>query len=272
MRNPFRTRLRIGLSPNRVTLLHTGTLWKATESILADIPIPADPRLTDLWASSLRAALSETSCRKLSTAVIVADEWVRYFIVTPPQQVTNLQDCRTAAAMRFQSLYGEPANGWEIHADWDATSPFLACAMPAQLVNGLIAIAADFQLSLIRITPQFVASWNRWHRKLAPDTWLGSVQGNYLTLGTVTLQKLCAVRSQVLPAEASIDRQWLETYTSREALRLGILMPSAVQLCGNPPRAWLQAKSTSFACQQLDAPSDVAVSAGIMLARTGMGA
>ena len=85
-------------------------------------------------AQTLRAQLSQRTQRTQRTQL---DAATRYFMVTPPHNATRIADCASAAGQRFQEIYGEAPQAWEITADWDARLPFLACAAPRALLDAL---------------------------------------------------------------------------------------------------------------------------------------
>ncbi len=251
MRNRFGSSLQIGIADTGVTLSRThGWLRPRMAPLASTAPSDAIPMTPDRAVSVLRDMCTQTPCAGLSTTVIVADNWVRYFIVTPPRNTARLQDCQAAAAMRFQALYGEPAADWQLDAHWDARQPFLACAMPQGLLVALRQAAADHALKLIQIVPHFVAAWNQWSNGVRADAWFGAVQGGTLTLGIIDRQRLCAVQALV-PGDAPT---WLAHHVKREALRLNVSMPRQMQLCGEVPRAWLERTTDDFACTQLGVP------------------
>lgn len=232
----------------------------------ADAPERLSLQLHDIFT---RAA-----CSNRSATIILADEWVRLLMVTPPQNAARLQDCRAAAAMRFQALYDEPAANWRIDADWHATQPFLACAIRRPLLTALEELARRHRLRLIGITPQFVAVWNCWRHTLQAGAWFGVVQNNLLTLGAIDQGRLCAVRVTALPANVWQDQQWLPAHLAHESLRLNMAVPDQLHLCGGFPGQWSTRTIGALRCTRLEArlpiPDYDPSAAGAVLARSGL--
>ena len=106
----------------------------------------------------------------------------RLWQVDLPQGAARLADIEAAAALRFQSLYGDAPGLWHSSSAWDARAPFF-CAVPRALLAQLTRVADARKLALIFITPQFARHWNRWHGALKPGAWFGQLQENALTLG-----------------------------------------------------------------------------------------
>ena len=176
-----------------------------------------------------------------------------------------------AAAMRHAALFGEAHAGWTIAADWQATRPFLAAALPGALLDTLQGCAREAGCHLVEIVPQFVAAMNGWRKLHRPGAWFGLVHGQVLTLAAYDGPLLAALRSAVVPAGA--DRDWLESHVAREALRVGVGRPERVQLCGTAPRSWNSHEGRlKFACTLLDGDEADGAhprSAAVRLACTG---
>lgn len=219
-------------------------------------------------------ALAVSRCTKLPTKMTLADEWLRFFMVAPPSNAASLEDCRAAVEMRFQTLYGESTAGWSIQADWTARHPFLTCALPIAVADGLRRLARDHQLALIEIKPHFIAAWNRWHRQMRGDTWFGVATSKSLTLSIVNHRRLSAIRTVAIPDGAWTNPRWLPEQLAREALRLNVPTPSQVHLCGNIPDDWDSHDSDRVACHRLDASLAASqlspMSDAMMLALAGM--
>jgi hypothetical protein len=269
------TSLRIGLSKNGITLLRLSGWRQREHQMLADDALSNEEILTPHQiAVQLGQFIKETNCDGLSAEVIVADEWVRMFIVTPPKNCSRIEDCRAAANMRFQSLYGEGVSEWYIEADWDPQHPFAACALPQSLRSALLQVATERRLTLTSILPHFIVSWNRWHRQLTSNSWFGIVNDNLLTLGIIDQGRLCSVRTVLLPEHAWEDTQWLPDYILLEGLRLNVSAATSLQLCGAIPGQWMTKAIGSLQCIRLDGdrqtPTQTGQSTSLVLAHSGL--
>lgn len=276
MRNPFaRNRkagidLHIGLATDGIALLKRAGRHGPL-SVAAERKVTAEQSSTiELLVLQLMRMLEESDSSGHSTHIVIDDRLTRLFMVTPPQNTTSLRDCRAAAAMRFQELYGEPPGQWQIDADWDARQPFLACALPAALPPLLEQAAQEHGLKLLSVAPQFIAAWNRWHAQLDGAAWFGLAHGDQLSLGVVDNRRLRAVRHMPVAEGAWQDAQntrWLSELLQREALRLSLAPPNSLQLCG-ATGAHLPAP-----CSRLDeAQSATPASLHARLAASGMAA
>jgi hypothetical protein len=274
MSNLANSAVRIGLSRTGVALMQTSGWMRIHCRLVAEAAWAEDELASERLAARLEGLFAEHRCTGLPASVILADEWVRLFIVTPPQNATRLLDCRAAAAMRFQALYGESAAAWQLEADWHARLPFLACAVPQALLTALRAATGQHRMTVTQIVPQFIAAWNRWRHALEPGAWFGLVQSDTLTLGAIAQQRLRAIRVARIPDSPARPTQWLFEHVGREALRLSVPVPDRLQLCGRLERHWAGTTIGSLTCEHLEsdqpASNVVPLSACAMLAYTGV--
>ena len=270
MRKSFGQSLRIGVSPHAVALVAASRFGKARAQVLAELALGgAGQPGFDAIGAAMRQLLDDAGCAGWRATIVLADELTRIWQVAPPAGAARLADLEGAAALRFQSLYGESASGWKLAAGWDAAKPFIACALPRQLLAMLLAAAAEQKVTLVEIVPQFVAGWNQYRHALKQGAWFGLVQHNVLTLGAIDGGQVRAVRAAALPEGAGIE--WLGQHVAREALRLNLPVPERLQLAGQASATWNNS-SGAFACSLLAPQSSLSqsLSHAARLAVTGI--
>ncbi|MBI1891577.1 MAG: hypothetical protein HYS18_13075 [Burkholderiales bacterium] len=259
----------LGIAPDGAALLRAES-GRAASTVLAEYQAESAQSLPALL-DGLRTKLANAGVMRMPVTIILADQWTRMFMVTPPQNASSLDDCRAAAMRRFQDLYGESPNGWQMHADWDAQHPFLACAMPDSVLSSLKQLAAEFRWTLLTVVPQFIAAWNRWHKELDGNAWFGVALGNRLNLGVIEHGRLRAVNAIQVADGAWKDAQWLPAQMEREALRLSLASPQQMRVCGLLNGAPAGRAEITPTCQRLDAAQiDTTGTAAMALARTGI--
>lgn len=267
--------LRIGVSAGAVSLLRTSR-WRAAGpalTVLAEHAFsPAGEHPFDAIGNALRALLNEQRLAGWPVSIVLDDELTRLWQVTPPAGATRLADIEAAAGLRFHTLYGEPPAAWRVAADWDASHPFFAAAVPRTLLTVLEQVAKEHKLAIVEVLPQFIAAWNRWQRTLTPGAWFGVMHDGLLTVGAVEGRRLRAVRA--LPVPAGADHYWLTQALTREALLHQLALPSLLQLCGSAPALWTGPVSNPahIRCAALDLAQragEAAWSSAAMLARRG---
>lgn len=245
--------LRLGVAPDALALVRTSIWPHARTQLLGEARFAANgfPAI----GRELETLLAEHRSAGWPLRVVLSDELVRLWQVTPPAFATRMADLEAAAALRFQSLFGASPAGWRIHADWSATQPFLAAAMPEALLAQLQQAAGGQGFRLVEVTPQLVAALNR-HRSLRrPGAWFGLVHGGVLSVAAFDGARLAAVRTAPIPDGA--DRDWLEGHIAREALRVGLGRPERLQVSGPAPQSWASsAGRLKFACTLFEDDTD----------------
>jgi len=232
----FTQSLRIEVTPKTLRLLRVRRWGSAAPELLAEQGLAAAPGgVADALPGALAALLEGQAASGMAATVVLSDELVRLWQVTPPVQAARLADLEGAAALRFHMLYGETTAAWHVSADWNAASPFMAAAVPRVLKAAIENSAAQHGLTVTAIVPHFVAAWNRHAGVLKNDAWFGVAQDSVLALAACEGGKLRAVRHVAIPHGA--DHYWLTQAAQREALLLGLQPPALIQLSGDVPPA-----------------------------------
>ncbi len=200
----------------------------------------------------LQRAVDGCGLRRVAVDIIVPDQLVRMWMVTPPGNAAALADCEAAAQLRFAGLFGSAPSDYVISADWNAMHPFLACALPVSHLQQLEALCAKAQLTLQSVTPHFVATWNRHRARLRREAWLVTLRDGMLTLGATEQSRLIALRSAAVPSELLQQRSWLLQHIQREALLLNVPGPAALQIDGRFPQQWQKNDNGPLQCLPLD--------------------
>lgn len=286
MRRAIGQSLRIGVSGHAVSLLRVSR-WRMGGStppltVLAEHAFPPTAEHPhDAIAQALRALLGELELGGWPVSFVLADDLTRLWHVTPPAGAARMADIEAAAALRFQTLYGESPTAWQISADWNARKPFFAAAVPRTLLAELRLVAQEYKLSVVAIEPHFVSAWNRWHGALKPDAWFGLVHEHLLTVAVIASGAdlgahggHAGVRAiRALPVPPGADQHWLTQALTREALLQNMAAPAQLQVCGTLPEAWMRAAGNPalIPCVALEPPQSAAnqLSAAVLLARGG---
>lgn len=253
LKSGFGQSLRIGIAPDALALLRT-SIWPHERARLLGQVAATGPDPVSLGAA-LGMLLGEHDVAGLPATVVLSDDLVRMWQVLPPEGATRLADLEAAAALRYQALFGGGLGGWTLSADWNATRPFLAAALPLALLEQLTAAASSQRFKLVEIVPQFVAAMNQYRGTRRAGAWFGVVHGGVLSIAAFDGDLLAAVRTAPIPPGA--DRDWLEGHVAREALRVGLSRPERLQICGPAPKGWASsAGRLKFACTLFEDETD----------------
>ena len=154
---------------------------------------------------------------RASLSVTVDDGLARSFIVTPPSGAQGLAELRASAAARFTALYGESGEAWLLAADWQATAPFIACALPRPLYQALDGLAQMSGWRLESVRPALAHVWNRLRASIPDDGWLIVGFGQTLTLVHTAKAQVAGLRTVRLPGAPDLPE--LVTLLEQEHLR-----------------------------------------------------
>jgi hypothetical protein len=235
----FGARLSIGIAKQGIALIKRGARIRDAQQVLLDeswsTPIELNAQSLTLTCDAL---IKAQNCSGLPLHVTLADDLLRFFVVTPPKNVGTVQDLVTMAAVRFQDLYDEPPIDWKLKADWDIKAPFLACAIPCGILNELNGLAKVRRLTLVSVMPQFLRAWNQFRKQLPVGAWMGVLRHDSVTLATSTHDRqLESVRTIAIP-EQGHKFGWLHDQMERIALQQGLVMPEQLYLVDNQYGLW----------------------------------
>lgn len=256
--------LLLTVAPHELALFHCDGRGKRQRELLFHWQNPQTESMPTLavLTAQIQHALGEVArlrAEKLPHAsqlapvlrVVVSDWFARYFLVTPAQNSRRLADCEAAAYMRFQSLYGESPQSWQISAAWHASQTFLACALPVGLLAAISQAAREQQFKLLSMSPYLVANCNQLGSHLLRDGWLLLFEANRVKILVLEAGRICALHDSILTSNFWDTPQALLQLLEREAMRLASPLPSAVQLGGKVEKAWQAQKTAEIRCQHL---------------------
>lgn len=176
--------------------------------------------------NGLAAALAAVLPKGARLSVRVADVWVRYSLLHPPQGIASVRDCRLLLDARFDTLYGQDPADWLLQADWQVGGPMLSCAIPR-------ALRAALPQRVEQLTPVLLSDWNRHCGALASTgAWCSAADG-MLTMLYWQNDAMQVVRQQRGAASGADDLLVLEL------ARLGAAPPAERYWAGqHAPRGW----------------------------------
>lgn len=226
-------RLLLGCTADEVVLLADPDATTAAAQELASLSVvrsPSTGNAVSAASAPLCAALQALQPTWLAPTaakapapfltVTVDDSLARSFVVTPPRGARGLRELRAAAEARFATLYGEFAEQWLLVADWHASAPFIACALPRQLCQALDQLARTHSWRLASLSPAFVRVGNHLCESIPAEGWLLVGFGQTLTLLATRSSQVADTRSMQLPGVP--DFAALETLLTQECLRRSV--------------------------------------------------
>lgn len=188
---------------------------------------------------AVASCLTEVQETTLAVDIVVSDVYVRFWIVVPPQNVSTRRDLRLCMLLRFEELFGESPDAWNFQADWSATKPFMACAVPLALTTAIRSAMSPHRFRIRRCVPRFVAEWNmhcwRFHQG---DKWFGVSGDSTITIALVQGRQIAHVRKVRQQLDDEIHPDTIVSALRNLALHDETRSPEIVLLSGDVPETW----------------------------------
>ncbi|WP_338847724.1 hypothetical protein V8J88_03140 [Massilia sp. W12] len=232
----WRPWLRLSLAPDGMALALIAPLGRSRR-LLAQNRLEQPFWQTD-WPARLGALLEQAAAtQKLPRRIeiVLADEFARLFMVTPPANSQRSADLEAAAQLRFAHLYGEDAQNWRLSADWHAQRAFAACALPTALLDGVQAQCAAHGLLQLSCAPAAIDILRTYRGKLVRNGWLCLFHNQGLHLLAHSAGHVQALQNYLLAPDFWDEPQALAQWLTRESLRLNLDAPQALQFGGLLP-------------------------------------
>jgi hypothetical protein len=235
--------LHINLEGSRLTLIQKPAWWqRSVGSIPPTLALPKDASQFDqhTWEHYFKQLLNSAKLLGGRCHITLADQWVRYFMVTPASNTRHLQDCKDVATARFQSLYDENMSHWIIQGDWHAENTFLACAMPQKIFAALKQVTSSHQLHILSLQPTAIALWNQRKSAVMEGDWLLYIGDQHILLAYTLKDKMHVLDTAWLMPEFCIEDGWLSRLCEQISFRLNIPIGKNLHVFGILPPAWHQ--------------------------------
>ena len=133
--------------------------------------------------AALGKAMS-TVARGTRCRIVVSNALARYALVPFSTAVVGREANEMLAAHVFRGTHGERVDGWRIRV---APAPRgqlrIACALDAELLEGIAAAAQEHGLRVTSIEPAWAAGFNAAYRRLPASCWFAVTEPGRLVLG-----------------------------------------------------------------------------------------
>jgi hypothetical protein len=164
---------------------------------------------------------------RIEASVILSSEFVRYLVMPFSTQLITPREEMDFARMRFQQIYGEAVNQWQITVSPSPAGMNRVCAaVDGQLVEALSHVIAGSPFRLDSIQPALMSQFNTWRRQIGDNAWLVLAEHARVVIARIDRGEWRSVRSRAI-GEAPIPlAQWL----AQEQLLLDV-PATAVKVC-----------------------------------------
>lgn len=203
-----RDRLYLGVEPDRLTLVRLS--GASSNRVVSSATLLFEGGTSEsTLVEALRQELRAPQWQKAESHIVLADRLVRYFVAERPPGARNIEEVQLAAGLRFEDIFGVPADEWKIRLDMPAwATNQLGCAIRKSFVADLVTACADAKSPAVSISPFAVAEFNRSHTRIGnKDGWFAALGNDSLWVGRKQGRDWLSVHQHALgddiPAEFS---------------------------------------------------------------------
>lgn len=193
----WNNRLRIAISPERISLLKLGRGLRPKLPAKHDEAISASGRQPAWRAAleSLDAILSQPEWQNAEVDIVLSNRLVRYAAMPFDAQLKDYPAQEAFARYSLIRTYGSVAGQWELRIQrGKAGKPWLVCAIDKALLEQLRQICAAHRLRLRSVVPYLAPVFNRHFRaiKIEP-AWLVIHEPGYSLIALLRDKELAAL-------------------------------------------------------------------------------
>jgi len=190
------------------------------------------------WESplaALAAKLGEAPWRVARTRVVLADHWARYIIVPWVGALLSDEERLAHARELLSSAFGEGIADWDLRiADAPPGVPRVACAMPRELVNGVVAACTAHGGKLLSLQPQLIDAYAAWRHTLPESqAWFVTIEEGSLAAARLSSSGWDRVHSLRLGGDWVRELRRLQTFG-----RLASSHPQEGRVYVDAPHSW----------------------------------
>jgi len=247
----WRDEVAILVAPHKIALARRIRGVKPLVGSATELSVPGQFGDFRPTLSRLAEVLAEPIWQEASARIVVADPWARYGIVPWPNLRLDTAGRISHARYVLAENYGDVVNEWNVALeDAPPGRSYVACAMPAQLREGLEEILAGARLKLQSLQPQLIVAFNAWRQRLPPDdAWFVSLDDGSLAAVHLSQGAWDRVHMTRLSQDWSIELERLRTFgrlsrTSGDGVRMLVDAPAWMRAMhkGGEDFEWLRAE------------------------------
>lgn len=166
----WRSRLVLGLAPDRLTALRYGPGLTPRQVAHTDVELPkAQSDQPGQWHGALAALpdlLRKIAKPGISVDVVLSNHWVHYAVLPGDPGLRRATDLHALATIVFDKHYGALSREWELKVSPTRRGqPMMASGVPRELLESLRA-ACSGEVRLRAIQPALMPAANRVRRHL----------------------------------------------------------------------------------------------------------
>jgi hypothetical protein len=157
----WRERQRVALQPDGVAVSVTRRMRSraAPHGVWPCEETPA-PRP---WGNAVKTLAEDVmlAARRAPLSVVLSNRFCLFALIRRPPQITGEAESHSYAVNRMQSLYGDAAKESRLRLSDAGADAWLACCIPAALLQEVRDACAAKRARLVSVQPYFAAAWRR---------------------------------------------------------------------------------------------------------------
>jgi hypothetical protein len=185
--------------------------------------------------AALAAMLGDAPWRSARTRVVLADHWARYVIVPSVDGLWSDEERLAHARELLSGAFGESIADWDLRiADAPPGVPRVACAMPRELVTGVVAACTAHGGSVLSLQPQLIDAYAAWRHSLPQSqAWFVTIEQGSLAAARLGGNGWDQVQSLRLGVDWVRELRRLQTFG-----RLASSRPEEGRVYVDAPHSW----------------------------------
>ena len=197
----------------------------------------------DSWEAPLAALgdlLGQEPWRVARIRVVLADHWARYMIVPWVAALRSDEERLAHGRELLGSAFGEGIADWDLRiSDAPPGVPRVACAMPRELVAGVVAACTATGGRLLSLRPQLIDAYDAWRQSLPRSkSWFVTIEQGCLAAARLGRNGWDRVHSVRIGVDWMRELRRLQTFA-----RLASHSPEEGQVYVDAPQPWRELAS-----------------------------
>jgi len=185
--------------------------------------------------AAFAAMLEQAPWRAARTRVVLADHWARYIIVPWVGALLSDEERLAHARELLSSAFGEGIADWDVRiADAPPGLPRVACAIPRELISGVVAACTAHGGRLLSLQPQLIDAYAAWRHSLPQSqAWFVTIEQGSLAAARLSDSGWDRVHSLRLGVDWVRELRRLQTFG-----RLASSRPEEGRVYVDAPHSW----------------------------------
>ena len=232
----WRDEIGIHVAPRRVCMVRLGR--GLSPKLLCEHEEQVECGSAGKWEAALvalDAVLGRSDWQGGAIRAVLADCWARYAIVPWVAELKSAHERLAHARQLLAGTFGDAVGGWEVRlSEAPPTYRRIACAFPAELLEGLRAVCRKYGGRLVSLQPQLVVAYQNWRNALPPSgAWFVTVGEGTMAAARLGLQGWDRVHSVRIGTAWGLELKRLQVFG-----RLAGANPDEGQVYVDAPHSW----------------------------------